>query len=79
MARVYWSVPLPGPFRIGGHVGGRRPAGQAGPVITLLAYLIVAAVVVVYGIGWLLVAAGTGAWHLGVLAAQRIQSRRSVS
>lgn len=61
--RVTWSVPLPGPFRVSGRVGGRR-TGEAGPVITLIAYLLVAVVVVVYGVGWLLVAAGTGLWHL---------------
>jgi hypothetical protein len=68
--RVTWSVPLPGPFRISGRVGGRRNQ-QAGPVITLIAYLIVAVVVVVYGVVWSLVAVATGLWQLGTLALTR--------
>lgn len=54
--RLTWSVPLPGPFRVSGRVGGRRRS-DGGLVITALAYLIVAVVAVVYGIRWLRYAA----------------------
>lgn len=66
---------MPGPFRLSGRVGGHRSSDEGGLVITTLAYLTVAVVVLVYGLAWLLVAAATRLWRLGVLLVRRLWSR----
>jgi hypothetical protein len=68
MARVTWSVPLPGPFRVSGRVGGQRRSSDAGPVITALAYLIAGSVALVVIVGWALAVGAKALWNLVVLA-----------